>query len=118
MAIFWRVLEQMSILLAELEQQFPAKILMELDSGSRRSFQKAHPVVDARHQFIGFRRDDRSRANDLVASMPMLGETFIPLFEEPGLVKRFSPAYEEYQRHVPRWVPLVRPWTEEKKTQG
>jgi protein-S-isoprenylcysteine O-methyltransferase Ste14 len=44
--------------------------------------------------------------------------TFIPLFEEPGLVKRFGPAYEEYQRHVPRWVPLVRPWTEQEKTQG
>jgi protein-S-isoprenylcysteine O-methyltransferase Ste14 len=36
--------------------------------------------------------------------------TFIPFFEEPGLVERFGPAYEEYQRHVPRWVPLVRPW--------
>jgi protein-S-isoprenylcysteine O-methyltransferase Ste14 len=36
---------------------------------------------------------------------------FIPLAEEPGLVKRFGGDYEEYRRNVPRWIPKLRPWT-------
>lgn len=32
----------------------------------------------------------------------------IPLVEEPMLVKQFGAEYEEYKRHVPRWVPRVR----------
>jgi protein-S-isoprenylcysteine O-methyltransferase Ste14 len=36
---------------------------------------------------------------------------FIPLLEEPDLLKRFGPAYEEYRQHVPRWIPRLRPWT-------
>ena len=35
---------------------------------------------------------------------------FIPLAEEPGLVKRFGEEYEEYRRNVPRWIPRLRPW--------
>lgn len=34
----------------------------------------------------------------------------IPLFEEPDLVKRFGRNYEEYRRHVPRWIPRLTPW--------
>ncbi len=30
--------------------------------------------------------------------------------EEPGLVKRFGEEYAEYCRHVPRWIPSLRPW--------
>jgi protein-S-isoprenylcysteine O-methyltransferase Ste14 len=36
--------------------------------------------------------------------------TYIPLYEEPGLRRRFGEEYMEYRAHVPRWVPRVRPW--------
>src|SRR5262249_32306872 len=54
----------------------------------------------------------------LAASLPLfvwfvlfvLGNViYIPLAEEPGLVKRFGDDYLAYQRNVPRWFPRVRP---------
>ncbi|MEI7687719.1 MAG: methyltransferase [Planctomycetota bacterium] len=36
---------------------------------------------------------------------------YIPLAEEPGLVRRFGVEYEEYRRNVPRWIPLLKAWT-------
>jgi protein-S-isoprenylcysteine O-methyltransferase Ste14 len=35
---------------------------------------------------------------------------FIPLFEEPQLRERFGESYIEYCRHVPRFIPRLRPW--------
>jgi protein-S-isoprenylcysteine O-methyltransferase Ste14 len=35
---------------------------------------------------------------------------YIPLAEEPGLVKRFGADYLPYKQNVPRWVPRLRPW--------
>jgi protein-S-isoprenylcysteine O-methyltransferase Ste14 len=35
---------------------------------------------------------------------------YMPLVEEPGLVRRFGEEYERYRRHVPRWLPRLRPW--------
>ena len=35
---------------------------------------------------------------------------YIPLSEEPGLVKRFGEDYLAYKRNVPRWVPRWTPW--------
>lgn len=35
---------------------------------------------------------------------------YIPLHEEPGLVKRFGAEYEEYRRNVPRWIPRLKGW--------
>ena len=35
---------------------------------------------------------------------------YIPLAEEPGLLKRFGADYQKYRRHVPRWIPRLRPW--------
>lgn len=32
------------------------------------------------------------------------------LSEEPGLEKRFGQEYVEYKRHVPRWIPQLKPW--------
>ncbi len=32
------------------------------------------------------------------------------LSEEPGLEKRFKQEYVEYKRHVPRWIPQLKPW--------
>lgn len=55
-----------------------------------------------------------------VASLPLLGlfalallvnVVYIPLSEEPGLVKRFGDDYLSYTQNVPRWLPRLRPWT-------
>ena len=35
---------------------------------------------------------------------------YLPLVEEPGLVRRFGADYESYRNQVPRWVPRLRPW--------
>ena len=40
-----------------------------------------------------------------------LNAIFIPLLEEPDLVRRFGDDYLTYRRNVPRWVPRLRPWT-------
>jgi protein-S-isoprenylcysteine O-methyltransferase Ste14 len=36
---------------------------------------------------------------------------WFPRVEEPGLVGRFGPDYEEYRRNVPRWLPRRTPWS-------
>ncbi len=41
---------------------------------------------------------------------------YIPFFEEPGLRRRFGNDYEEYRRHVPRWIPRLRPWNDDSKS--
>jgi protein-S-isoprenylcysteine O-methyltransferase Ste14 len=40
--------------------------------------------------------------------------TQIVLHEEPILRERFGAPYDDYCRHVPRWVPRLRPFTAEK----
>lgn len=35
---------------------------------------------------------------------------FVRLYEEPTLRRMFGPDYEEYCRHVRRWLPRVRAW--------
>jgi protein-S-isoprenylcysteine O-methyltransferase Ste14 len=40
-----------------------------------------------------------------------LNAIWFPLVEEPGLVERFGSDYEEYRRHVPRWIPRASPWS-------
>ena len=42
-----------------------------------------------------------------------LNAVYIPLVEEPGLSQRFGEEYLVYKRNVPRWVPRLRPWTQE-----
>jgi protein-S-isoprenylcysteine O-methyltransferase Ste14 len=39
----------------------------------------------------------------------LLNAVYIPLSEEPGLVKRFGEEYQTYKRNVPRWVPRLTP---------
>ncbi len=55
----------------------------------------------------------------LTASLPLLcwflvagvvNAVYIPLLEEPGLVKRFGEEYQTYKRNVPRWIPRLTPW--------
>ena len=38
---------------------------------------------------------------------------FIPLIEEPTLERLFGEDYRAYRRRVPRFIPLVRPWSRE-----
>ena len=45
------------------------------------------------------------------AAFWLLNAVWIPLVEEPVLVRRFGEDYETYRRHVPRWLPRVRPWS-------
>lgn len=35
---------------------------------------------------------------------------FVLFYEEPALRRKFGADYEEYCRHVPRWLPRLRPW--------
>lgn len=35
---------------------------------------------------------------------------YIPVFEEPGLERRFGASYRAYREHVPRWIPRLSPW--------
>ncbi len=35
---------------------------------------------------------------------------YIPLFEEPGLERRFGGDYTRYRENVPRWIPRLTPW--------
>jgi protein-S-isoprenylcysteine O-methyltransferase Ste14 len=35
----------------------------------------------------------------------LINLTYIPLVEEPGLVRRFGDEYVSYRRAVPRWIP-------------
>ncbi|MBZ5572962.1 MAG: isoprenylcysteine carboxylmethyltransferase family protein [Acidobacteriia bacterium] len=35
---------------------------------------------------------------------------FVRLYEEPTLRRMFGAEYEEYCRHVRRWLPRIRPW--------
>jgi protein-S-isoprenylcysteine O-methyltransferase Ste14 len=41
-----------------------------------------------------------------------LNQTYIPLWEEPDLQRRFGADYVRYKKHVRRWVPRLRPWDE------
>lgn len=40
----------------------------------------------------------------------LVNAIYIPLWEEPGLVKRFGRDYVVYRQNVPRWIPRFRPW--------
>lgn len=45
-----------------------------------------------------------------LAGFVAVNAVYLPLVEEPGLRRRFGPAYEEYRAHVPRWLPRLRAW--------
>lgn len=45
-------------------------------------------------------------------AVALVNVLYIPLSEEPGLVKRFGDEYLTYKRNVPRWVPRLTPWNE------
>lgn len=39
-----------------------------------------------------------------------LNAVYIPLVEEPGLIRRFGRDYLAYKDNVPRWIPRHSPW--------
>ena len=47
------------------------------------------------------------------AAVAAVNAVYMPLVEEPGLVRRFGADYERYRESVPRWLPRLRPWTHE-----
>ncbi len=46
----------------------------------------------------------------LVCVVVVVNLIYIPLSEEPGLVRRFGDEYLLYKRNVPRWIPRMKPW--------
>jgi len=40
----------------------------------------------------------------------VLNMIYMPLSEEPGLLRRFGAEYATYLQHVPRWIPRLKPW--------
>jgi protein-S-isoprenylcysteine O-methyltransferase Ste14 len=44
------------------------------------------------------------------AAVGAIVATFVRLWEEPDLRRRFGASYEEYRRAVPAWRPRLRPW--------
>ena len=40
----------------------------------------------------------------------IVNAVYIPLVEEPGLVRRFGDEYLAYKRNVPRWIPRLTAW--------
>ena len=39
-----------------------------------------------------------------------INHVYFLLSEEPGLADRFGAEYDEYKRHVPRWIPRLTAW--------
>ena len=44
------------------------------------------------------------------AAVAAVNAVYLPLVEEPGLVRRHGAEYERYREDVPRWLPRLRPW--------
>jgi len=40
----------------------------------------------------------------------VLNLVYMPLYEEPGLIRRFGREYLVYKKNVPRWIPRLKPW--------
>ena len=45
-----------------------------------------------------------------LAAFVAVNAIYLPLVEEPALVRRFGADYERYMANVRRWVPRLRPW--------
>jgi protein-S-isoprenylcysteine O-methyltransferase Ste14 len=47
----------------------------------------------------------------ILAAFVAINALYLPLVEEPALVRRFGANYERYMANVPRWIPRLRPWS-------
>jgi protein-S-isoprenylcysteine O-methyltransferase Ste14 len=45
-----------------------------------------------------------------LASFIAVNAVYLPLVEEPALLRRFGADYEHYMANVGRWLPRLRPW--------
>lgn len=45
-----------------------------------------------------------------IAIFVCVNAVYLPLVEEPGMIRRFGDDYERYRSHVGRWLPRLRPW--------
>jgi protein-S-isoprenylcysteine O-methyltransferase Ste14 len=45
-----------------------------------------------------------------LAAFVAINAVYLPLVEEPALVRRFGADYERFAAHVPRWLPRLTPW--------
>jgi protein-S-isoprenylcysteine O-methyltransferase Ste14 len=53
----------------------------------------------------------RSRNMVVYALLLWLGfHLFVCLYEEPTLMRRYGEEYVRFKRHVPRWLPRLKPW--------
>jgi len=43
-----------------------------------------------------------------VCGFLLAAHLFVVLYEEPTLQRTFGPEYDEYRRHVRRWLPRIR----------
>jgi len=44
------------------------------------------------------------------ALFALANTVYMPLVEEPGLLRRFGADYALYKQNVPRWIPRLTPW--------
>jgi protein-S-isoprenylcysteine O-methyltransferase Ste14 len=40
----------------------------------------------------------------------LITHLFVVFYEEPTLLRTFGAEYENYRKHVPRWIPRLTPW--------
>jgi protein-S-isoprenylcysteine O-methyltransferase Ste14 len=45
-----------------------------------------------------------------LAAFVAINAVYLPLVEEPALMRRFGADYERFAEHVPRWLPRLTPW--------
>lgn len=46
----------------------------------------------------------------------IINNIYFLLYEEPGLKRRFGQEYLDYKKHVPRWIPRLRPYDSESRS--
>ncbi len=47
------------------------------------------------------------------ATFALANLVYLPRWEEPALAARFGEDYRRYSANVPRWIPRLKPWTDE-----
>ena len=60
--------------------------------------------------FVPFGIATCGRLHCRVAAVLLLNAIHFLLIEEPQLESRFGDDYRLYTRHVPRFIPRIRPW--------
>jgi protein-S-isoprenylcysteine O-methyltransferase Ste14 len=45
-----------------------------------------------------------------IAAIWLVTHLFVCLYEEPTLERRYGVEYLRFKKHVPRWIPRMRPW--------